>query len=107
MITVSRQEVMGLLKATGSSDRDVLYAAKEARGQHYRVIRFMSFIPMIGGAMLSLTIIGALVGIPMIAGGWFLRRWSGKQLRIIDDAFGEYTGAPRPSLAASAARGVA
>ena len=64
MFTIDKQTVLGTLKATGSQDPDVLYNAKTQLVQMSKGMRGYSWIPMICGVLLTVTVIGAFVGIP-------------------------------------------
>ena len=88
----TKQQVIGALKATGSTDPDVLFAAKQELLDQYRPLKMMSFIPMFCGALLCLTVIGAFIGVPMIVLGWWLRRKSKRNLATVEDGFSEYLG---------------
>jgi len=105
MLSLDRQTVIGALKASGSKDPDVLYTTKKKLIEQTRGLRMWSWIPIICGVLLSLTIIGAFLGIPMIIIGVWLRMKTGKNLRMVDEAYNEYlnsVGAP-PAMSAAAA----
>ena len=89
----TKQQVVGALKATGSSDPDVLFACKQELLDQYKPLKMMSLIPVICGALLCLTVIGAFIGVPMIVLGWWLRRKSTRNLATVEDGFTEYLGA--------------
>ena len=105
MMSLDKQTVIGALKATGSKDPDVLYAAKKQLIQQVRGLHMYSWIPMISGVLLCLTIIGAFIGIPVLVLGIWLRIKTGKSLRIADEAYQEYLGVvgARPDMAAATA----
>jgi len=98
MFTVTRQQALGALKATGSSDPDVLFAAKEALLVLSRPGRVVTLIVMIAGGLLTLTIIGALAGLPALLVAWWLRRRFTRNIRTADAAYQEHLA----SLAAPA-----
>ena len=56
--SLDKQTVIGALKASGSKDPDVLYTTKKKLIEQPRVLHPYSWIPMICGVLLSLTIIG-------------------------------------------------
>ena len=62
-------------------------------------------MPIISGVLLSLTIIGAFIGIPVLVLGIWLRMKTGKSMRIADDAYNEYLAAvgAQPSMVAAVA----
>ena len=90
MFTIDKQTVLGALKATGSHDPDVLYNAKTQLVQMSKGMRGYSWIPMICGVFLTITVIGAFVGIPAFLVGLWLRVKSGKNLKIADETLQEY-----------------
>ena len=106
--TATRPQVIGALKATNSNDADVLFAAKQDLLDQYRPLKMMSMIPIICGALLSLTIIGAIVGIPLIALGIWLRRKCKRNMTTVESAYDEYLasiGLPRLASAPGVAAG--
>ena len=106
MLSLDRQTVIGALKASGSKDPDVLYTTKKKLIEQTRGLRMWSWIPIICGVLLTLTIIGAFIGIPMIIIGIWLRMKTGKNLRIAEEAYNEYlasVGGASPVMSAAAA----
>jgi len=87
----SKQEVIGVLKATGSRDKDVLFAAKEGLLKVARQTRFYGTIFIISGIGLTITIIGSPIGIPMWIVGWFWRRRGTSSVEAVEAAYKEYT----------------
>ena len=88
--SVSRPQVIGLLKATGSHDPDVLLAAKEDVLAAVKPVKFMAFVPLLCGVLLTLTIIGAFIGIPMFLGGLWLWFRGRKNVRTVEGAYRDY-----------------
>ena len=72
--TASKPQVIGALKAASSTDPDVLLHVKEDLLDQYRPLKMMSLVPIVCGGLISLTVIGAIIGIPLILLGIFLRR---------------------------------
>jgi len=89
---LDRQMVLGALKATGSSDPDVLYARKEellgerkgATGQ------FMAWALIVLGVVMTLMVITAPVGIPALIYGVWLQRRLTKLNGVAETTFTEY-----------------
>ena len=104
MLSLDKQTVIGALKASGSKDPDVLYTTKKKLVEQCRGLRIYSWVPIISGVLLSLTIIGAFIGIPVLVLGIWLRMKTGKSLRIAEEAYNEYLQAvgAQPSMAAAA-----
>ncbi len=87
---LDRQIVTGALRATGSSDADVLYAKKEELLVESRRMRFLGPFAYIVGGSMCLTIIGAVVGIPVILFGRAVSKTVKNNIAIADAALAEY-----------------
>lgn len=104
MLSLDKQTVIGALEASGSKDPDVLDTTKKKLVEQCRGLRMYSWVALISGGLLSLTIIGAFIGIPVLVLGIWLRMKTGKSLRLADAACNQYlaaVGVP-PSMAAAA-----
>lgn len=87
---LSREQVMGALKSTGSKDPDVLLAAKEEFASNYRPIRWFGIWGMVCGALMTMLIVMAPLGIPLFfLGMWWFRR-AKKNSALIEGTFKEY-----------------
>ena len=88
---VTSQQVIGALKATGSTDPDVLAAAKDELASTYKPLKWFGIWGIVTGTLATLLIITAIIGVPVLLFGiWALRR-SKKNMRVLDAAFAEYT----------------
>lgn len=90
--TINKQQVTGALKATGSTDLDVLHSAKDELLGLSRILRIAGMVGMVFGVLVSLTLIGAIVGIPQFLVGWWLRHHGSKNVRLANEALAEFTG---------------
>jgi hypothetical protein len=88
---LDKQAVTGVLKSTGSRDSDVLASARAKLEGVPRMHKLMGLALLIVGALMTLTIVGAVVGIPSALAGWWLRRRAAANLATIDAAFIAYT----------------
>jgi hypothetical protein len=107
--TASKPQVIGALKAANSTDPDVLLHVKEDLLDQYRPLKMMSMVPIFCGVLISLTILGAVIGIPLIVLGFFLRRKCKGNMATVESAYDEYLAslgqarlAPAPAAAVSA-----
>ena len=62
VLVIDKQQMLGTLRATGSKDRDVLYARKQEMIAMSKVMRIMGMLWMVVGLLVSLTIILAVIG---------------------------------------------
>lgn len=89
---VTPQEVTGALKATGSTDPDILAAAKDQIAAPYRPLKWFGIWGIVTGTLCCLLVILAFIGVPIIIFGiWALRR-SKKNRETIEKAYAEYVG---------------
>lgn len=87
---LTREQVMGYLKSTGSKDPDVLLAAKEEFASNYSPMKWMGIWGMVCGVLCTLLIILAPLGIPLFfLGVWWFRR-AKKNAIMIEGTFAEY-----------------
>lgn len=87
---VTRERVLGMLKATGSTDPDVLLAAKEEFSYGYRILKFFGIWGLVTGVLATLLIVLAFIGIPLLIFGWWALRRSKRNVRLIESTFAEY-----------------
>ena len=87
---IEKQQVAGALKATGSSDPDILYARKEELLAETRRMKLLGVAPIIVGIAMCLTIIGAVVGLPAIFFGMWVRKRIKNNIRNVEEVYAEY-----------------
>ena len=95
----SAQQIAGVLKATGSTDPDVLFAAKEEYGSTFATQRFQGMGLLITGALASITIIMAIIGVPVAVFGWWLWRKGKRNIALIEAAYAQYLASLAPVAA--------
>ncbi|HET9604093.1 MAG TPA: hypothetical protein VFO96_07355 [Gemmatimonadales bacterium] len=89
---VTPEQVRGHLKATGSSDPDVLLAAKDQLSAPYKPLKWFGIWGIVTGSLCCLLIVLAFIGIPLVIFGiWALKR-SKKNAATIEAAFSDYVG---------------
>ena len=85
---LQKQQVIGILKGTNSKDPDVLFAAKE------QAVAIANMLPgtsvMLFGAVLTITVIFAVLGIPLILIGWWAKKRRTENLATIESAYDDY-----------------
>ncbi len=89
---LDRQTVIGILKATGSRDPDVLHAQKErllAQPKHLKLLAIL----LVGiGGFLTITVFAAIAGIPAMLFGWWVWRFSARNIEAVESGFAEFAG---------------
>lgn len=93
---IDKQQVIGALKATQSTDADVLFARKEELLAETKKMKLLGIVPIVMGAFMTITIIGAIVGIPVLIFGFWARGRINGNIRIADEAYTEYVNAVQP-----------
>lgn len=87
---IEKQQVTSALKSTGSSDADILFARKEEVLSQTRKLGFLGVLPIVAGAALCLTFLGAAVGVPAIWFGLRTRRRIRTNIETAEAAYLEY-----------------
>jgi hypothetical protein len=87
---IEKQQVIGALKATGSSDPDVLYARKEELLGESRKMKILGPFAIIVGIAMSLTILMAIIGIPIILFGLAVKKRIRTNIQTADAALADY-----------------
>jgi hypothetical protein len=95
------QEVVLALKTTGASDEDVLYAAKTEFAEPFRYQKVWGVCLGVIGVLISLTLFGAILGLPAAGFGIWMWRKGERNLAVVDSAFAQYrAGRPVPTACA-------
>jgi hypothetical protein len=94
-LKLDRQTVIGYLKSTGSHDPDVLHAQKAELVSAAKFPKLAGIYIMVMGGLLTITIIGAFLGIPLLGLGWWMRSRGVANLQAVDAAYAEYAGSVR------------
>lgn len=87
---LSHQQVIGSLRSTGSTDPDVLFAKKEELLSETKRLKLLGVVPLIVGTILTVSIIGAIVGLPMLFVGVSVRRAIQHNNTVSNAAYHEY-----------------
>ena len=87
---IDRQQVLGQLKSVGSADRDVLYAAKERILETVKPLKIIGMWAYITGGLMTLMILMAFLGIPLIIFGWWVRKRGRQNIEVIESTYAEY-----------------
>jgi hypothetical protein len=87
---LNHQQVIGSLRSTGSTDPDVLFAKKEELLGETKRLKLLGVVPIVIGTIMTISIIGAIVGIPMLLVGFSVRKASKHNYAVTDAALAEY-----------------
>lgn len=87
---LDRQQVLGALKSTGSSDPDILYARKEELLAESRRMKLLGTVPLVVGIILTVSIIGAVAGIPAMIFGYVVRKRIKSNFKIADEVYNDF-----------------
>jgi hypothetical protein len=89
-VKLDKQSVIGTLKATGSRDPDILHAQKQKLLAPNKNLKILSYILIGGGALLTLTFILAIAGIPLALFGLWMWRFSSRNMAAVEAGYSEY-----------------
>ena len=87
---VSREQVIGTLKATGSTDPDVLGATRQEMAGGYKTFTWIGLICAVVGGLFCLTIIGIFFGGPFLLFGVFVWRRARSNIAAVERYADEY-----------------
>jgi len=87
MFTVTPEFVTGYLKQAHSSDPDVLASRKQELVQKQQPMKIGSLVFIVIGAILTLSIIGAIGGLPMLAAASWVQWRARNNLKTIEAAY--------------------
>ena len=90
---MDKRSVTGFFKTAATRDPDVLLVKKQTLIAPNRSLKFVGIALTVFGAFLTITMILAFFGIPlMIVGGWIW--WFAKRnIGVVEAAYSEYVGA--------------
>jgi hypothetical protein len=92
LLKMDRQMVLGFLKSTGSRDPDVLHTQKASLMSAAQFPKVAGIYLMILGGLLTVLIITAIAGLPLMGIGWWLRSRGVKNVKIVEETYAEYVG---------------
>lgn len=87
---VTPQQLIGVLKATGSTDPDVLAAALDQFAAPYRPLKWFGIWGMVTGGLCTILVVLAFIGIPLIIFGVWAFRRAKRNAQLIDSTYREY-----------------
>lgn len=87
MLTVTPEFVTGYLKQAHSSDPDILQSRRQELMQQQQPMKLGSLVFIVIGAILTLSVIGTIVGLPMLVAASWVQWKARSNLKTIDTAY--------------------
>jgi hypothetical protein len=92
LLKLDQQTVVGFLKSAGSRDPDILHTQKTHLISLAKFPKLAGIYIMVLGALLTITILGAFIGLPMLGIGWWMRRRGVRNLETVEAGYTEFLG---------------
>ena len=89
-LKLDKQNVIGRLKSSGARDADILHAEKDSLVSLAKFPKLAGIYVMVLGALLTVTILGAFMGIPLLFFGWWMMRRGKRNLVAVEEGYAEY-----------------
>ena len=89
-LKLDKATVIGHLKSSGSRDPDVLHAQKSALLSAARFPKLAGVYIMVVGALMTVLIITAFIGLPLMGLGWWMRRRGVRNLEAVEAGYADY-----------------
>jgi hypothetical protein len=96
-LKLDRSMVIGYLKSTGSRDPDVLHTQKSEILSAAKFPKMAGVYLMVLGGLMTMLILTAFIGIPLLILGWWMRRRGVSNVQVVDAAYAEYLGQAQPA----------
>jgi hypothetical protein len=87
---ITKQQVLGQLKSVGSTDKDVLFAAKERILETVKPLKLIGMWAYITGGLMTAMILMAFLGIPLLIFGWWVRKRGRQNIETVETTYAEY-----------------
>jgi hypothetical protein len=94
-LKLDKASVIGHLKAAGSRDPDVLHAQKSTLLSAARFPKLAGVYIMVVGGLMTLLIITAFIGLPLLGFGWWMRKRGVRNIDAVEAGFADYLGAAK------------
>jgi hypothetical protein len=91
-LSLDKTTVIGFLKSTGSRDTDVLYTQKRNLESAARFPKLAGVYLMVVGGLMTVMILTAFIGIPLLILGWWMRRRGIRNLQAVEEGYADYVG---------------
>ncbi|MGE3166131.1 MAG: hypothetical protein AB7O52_14585 [Planctomycetota bacterium] len=89
-LSLDQQRVVGFLRSIGTRDPDVLHAQKANLDSLAKFPKYVGVYLMVLGGLLTATVLGAFLGIPLLIFGWWVRRRGVRNIATVEAGYGEF-----------------
>src|SRR5262245_35281751 len=94
-LKLDTSQVVGYLKSAGSKDPDILHTQKKSLMSLAKFPKYVGTYLMVVGALCTALILLAVIGIPLIFLGWWMRRRGVKNVETVEIGWSEFMGTAR------------
>ena len=91
-LKLDKQMVLGELKSVGSRDPDVLHNKKAQLLTLAKFPKYAGVYVMVMGAGCTALVLLAVIGIPLLFLGWWMRRRGIQNVAVLEEAWDEFMG---------------
>jgi hypothetical protein len=91
-LKLDKQMVLGELKSVGSRDPDILHNKKAQLLTLAKFPKHAGVYVMVMGAGCTALILLAVIGIPLLILGWWMRRRGIQNVAVVEEAWDEFMG---------------
>jgi len=91
-LKLDKSQVIGYLKSAGTKDPDILHTQKASLVSLAKFPKYVGTYIMVMGALCTVLILLAFIGIPLLFLGWWMRRRGVKNAEIVEIGWAEYVG---------------
>ena len=98
MLKLDTSQVVGYLKSAGSRDPDILHTQRTHLMSLARFPKLVGTYLMVVGGLCTALILLAVVGIPLLLFGWWMRRRGVKNIRVVETGWAEFVRTPPSDL---------
>lgn len=93
LLRLDKQSALGFLKSAGTRDPDVLHTQRMKLVSAAKFPKLAGTYVMVVGALCTVMVLLAPIGLPLLAFGWWMRRRGVRNLEAAEEAWAEYAGA--------------
>lgn len=95
LLKLDKPTVIGYLKSAGSRDPDILHTQKAHLLSLAKFPKLVGIYLMVVGALCTILILLAFIGIPLIFFGWWMYRRGVRNLKMVEAGWTEYVADAR------------